>query len=171
VEILDHEQERLPFPEPVEDAEDGLQHPGLDPVRAGRRVAGIDRASELGYEATERRTGGSNDLLDNLGRQLPRQRAERVGDRGERQPLVVAEADRGSFEDRASTLADDPAQFGDEATLADPGLAAHQDGRRQADDRGVPRRTQGTKLRVAADQDWTRDPRRHAPDHRQRVER
>ncbi len=139
VEVLDDEQDRLPLPEPVEDAENRLQHPCLHPVRAGRRVACVDDATELRDEAPEGRTGRADNVLHCIVRQLPGQGSQGVGDRGERQTLVVAETDRGSLEDGASVVACDPAELPDETALADPGFATDEDGRRMAGNRCLPR--------------------------------
>lgn len=128
VEVFHHEQDGLPIAEPLEHPVDCLQHPGLNPVRAGARIADVDRPAKLGYEPAERGTGRPHDLLELSRRQEPSQRPERVGDRGQRQPFVAAQADRRSLQDHATASPGMTVQLGHQAALADPRLATDEDG-------------------------------------------
>jgi hypothetical protein len=120
MQVLEGQQQRPPGAEPAQQAEDQLEELGhLNPFR-GR--LGRPARVEFGQEPAKTTAGRAEHLGQLVRRADPGQRTQRVDERGERQPLG-AELDAMAGQHRETGVGCAPGQLGDQAGLADAGLA------------------------------------------------
>jgi hypothetical protein len=155
VQILDHQHQRGLLAQAPKEAEQQLEQPGLG-RRAGRVFLWL---AQPGGQAGELRPGEPDEPADGLRAQLGQQDSQGLHDRGIRQGAVA---------DRHTAPGQHPGpirgacdQLGDQAGLADTGLAPHQDDGRFAICGPPSGRLEGLELREAADEGGAR----HAAAH------
>ena len=79
VEVLDHEDHRVPLPEPAEEAEDALERPCLAPLRGGRPRVSAGIAERRQDAARDRAAGGRPRTLPARATRPAHRRAGRAG--------------------------------------------------------------------------------------------
>ena len=120
MQVLEDKQQRPPGAEPAQQAEDQLEElRHLNPFR-GR--FGRPARVEFGQEPAKTTAGRAEHLGQFVRRADPGQRTQRVDERGERQALR-AELDAMAGQHRETGAGCAPGQLGDQARLADAGLA------------------------------------------------
>jgi hypothetical protein len=133
VDVLDDEHHRLALAQALEQDEETIEQARLGPL--GRRLgAGLGAAGdELGDEPTELPRRRVDQAGEDGGVRDPEEAAKRLGDRGERQSLLRAQADASAVEHEAARVTGAVRELTDEAALADSRLPADEnDGRRAA---------------------------------------
>jgi hypothetical protein len=153
VHVLDHQHGRGPPGEALQQGEECLEQPGLPP-RAGRRR--LLALPELGQQAGQQRPSRPDQLVQRRRLQPPAQPAERLG-HGRVRQRRLAELDAPAHQHLPAALADLTGEPGDQAGLADAGLAADAQGQRIAAAGVRERRLETAQLGCATDKARARD--------------
>ena len=160
VEVLDDEDDGGRGAEPPEQAEEPLEDPALEPVAPRKRgKLRLRPVGQLGDEPGELGRRRPDRVTQLPSRDLGDQRPEDLDDRAERQ-AVVAERDAAPGQDQRvgpSVGADPGHELGDQAALADPGLAVDQRERRLTVGGRRDGRLELCELRAATDEDRAGD--------------
>jgi hypothetical protein len=165
VEILELEDERGVPRSAFEDVSESLEDAELRelPGLAGQCVPGgmVAGGRQLRNHAGENRTIGANDLVDFVRVHGAKEVAQSLGDRAVRRGML-AEVEREADDHPSAALACAIVPLGQQARLADPGVAADQDGCGTARGRRLERVIERGQLVEAADERSGRE-RAHAP--------
>ena len=168
MQVLDHEDDRVPLPEPAEQTEDALERPRLAPLGGGRAAAAgrsadrVEARRQVGQQAHDLGRGRAEQVGQDRVGQRPERRTDGPHDRAV--GLVDAGGPGGSPEHghRLAQGADPGDRLVEQAGHPDPGRPVDQDGPRPAV-RGIVegRREIGERL-FATHEPGARIPDRHA---------
>ena len=149
VQVLEHEQGRDALGQPFENAEELL-------VQRARDDAFARRSVELGEQGGELVAAGAEHGVERRVVEGAKQRAQGLDDRAEGQRAIdEIEALPDEHERR---LRDPGLELGDEARLADSGLARDHEGRGAlVDDGRLPRRIEAREFGTSSDEPGARD--------------
>jgi hypothetical protein len=151
MQVLDHEHERAVGREPLDHADDQLEQAcraTLTERGGAERAVGV----EAGQDLCQLGAGGPDDGVELLRRRIAHERAQRVRERAERQPLA-AHLDAAAGEDPHPRGVRALSGLLDQSRLAHAGLATEEDHRRIARDSSVQRGGQRRQLGFSADED------------------
>jgi hypothetical protein len=163
VDVLDDQQDRRPVRQAMQEAEQRLEDPDLQPLlldgNAGRH------RGERGHEPDEVRPRRSDDVGQVVGIERLGELAQDLGDRGVRQ-AALAQVGAVATQDAHATLVGREREILDEAGLADARLSRDQQVHRRAGDGTVESAGGRLELRPTTDRDGADKPSGHARDHR-----
>ena len=152
MQVFENDQRRNPIAEAFEHAEQLLEQRG----RAELRILGRGDAVQLGDERREIVARRTDDGLEGDVVEFAVKRAQRLDDRTERE-RAIDDLDAAPA-DHERRLGEPAFEFGDEARLADAGLAGEEHSRRHlVGDHGLPERFEPGQLGVTTDEARTRN--------------
>jgi hypothetical protein len=164
VEVLDHEEDGRPRGEPLEDAEEQLEHPALGRLDAQTGPRVVDHGTEIRHEARQLGPARAEDGFDVRGRRPADQTAQGLDDRGIGQG-AVSEQDAAALEHLGAGGPGPLPELRHQPRLADPRLAGEERRAALPVHRPAERRLEASELVDATDQDGTGDAGGHAPDY------